>query len=105
MSKTGERWTAGEERGRGGWTAALERGGQLQRRCLREGSWRRRCELLLRHWREGSARERAAGGGTANCCCVVGERKHEVLGFLMGLGLAWATQGTKSTDLVSHVDD
>jgi hypothetical protein len=22
----------------------------------------------------------------------------------MGLGLAWAAQGTKSTDLVSHVD-
>jgi hypothetical protein len=29
----------------------------------------------------------------------------QVLGFLMGLGLAWAAEGTKSTDLASQVDD
>jgi hypothetical protein len=32
-------------------------------------------------------------------------QEERVLGFLMGLGLAWAAEGTKSTDLVSQVDD
>jgi hypothetical protein len=46
------------------------------------------------------------GRGGARTTDASGSRKHEeVLGFLMGLGLAWAAQGTKSTDLVSHVDD
>jgi hypothetical protein len=37
------------------------------------------------------------GRGSAWTADASGSRKHEeVLGFLMGLGLAWAAQGTKS---------
>jgi hypothetical protein len=167
MSKTGERWTAGEERGKAAAAAALERGraaaaaaldcwrgegeraldcgagegegscsggagegegscsggagllerrggegaglwrwrggGQLQRRCLREGSWRRRCELLLRRWREGSWRRRR------RCELLLRRWREEGRGFMVpipnGPWAGWAAQGTKSTDLVSHVDD
>jgi hypothetical protein len=38
------------------------------------------------------------GRGGARIADASGSRKHEeVLGFLMGLGLAWVAQGTKST--------
>jgi hypothetical protein len=53
MSKTGERWTAGEERGRAAVAAALERGRAAAAAALERG---RPCELLLRRWRGGSWR-------------------------------------------------
>jgi hypothetical protein len=83
-------------------------------------------QLQWRHWRGGVApavaleRGRAPSGSTGEGerRCIAreasGSRKLEasgsrkqrrVLGFLMGLGLAWAAQGTKLTDLVSQVDD
>jgi hypothetical protein len=71
------------ERGREAAAVALERG--------RGGA------------QQGLERRRAAGSRELERCraAVFGR----VLGFLMSLGLAWAAQGTKSTDLVSQVDD
>jgi hypothetical protein len=52
---------------------------------------------------QGLERRRAAGSQELERCqaAVFGR----VLGFLMGLGLGWAVQDTKSTDLVTQVDD
>jgi hypothetical protein len=94
MSKTGERWTAGE-----GARLLERRGGvQLQRRRWRGGGqlqrwrWRGGGQLQRRHWSGGGQLQRRrwrgggqlqqrrlrggswAGGGAANCCCVAGER-------------------------------
>jgi hypothetical protein len=84
------------ERGRAAAAVALERG-------------RRRPAATLERGRAPSGgagegeRRRAAGSQELERCraAVFGR----VLGFLMGLGLAWAAQGTKLTDLVSQVDD
>jgi hypothetical protein len=65
---------------------------------------RGRPTAVLERGRPTAVLERGRGG--ARTADASGSRKHEeVLGFLMGLGLAWAAQGTKLTDLVSHVDD
>jgi hypothetical protein len=106
------RWTAGEgagllERRGGEGTGLLERrggglGGAATAAALERG--RAAAAAALERGRPAAVLERGRGGmRTADAS---GSRKHEeVLGFLMGLGLAWAAQGTKSTDLVSHVDD
>jgi hypothetical protein len=75
-------------------------------------------QLQWRHWRGGVApavaleRGRAPSGSTGEGerRCIAREasgsrKQRRVLGFLMGLGLEWAVQGTKLTDLVSQVDD
>jgi hypothetical protein len=88
-------------------------GGQLQRRCWRGGGplaaalERGRPAAALERGRHGAQkglerRQAAESQELERCQAAVFGR---VLGFLLGLGLAWATQGTKSTDLVSQVDD
>jgi hypothetical protein len=82
------------ERGRAAAAAALERGRRRPAAALERGRGGAQ---------QGLERRRAAGSQELERCraAVFGR----VLGFLMGLGLAWAAQGTKSTDLVSQVDD